>query len=114
MDLILNGCASLDKACSLAVLKGFIHPKKGEPLPDNILIFVTDLTEGGDPKEYRPNALTNSYVLDLQPCHEYYIDYRLDGETFHEFTTQVPCEAGIENINHEIYIDPIYLDVVGN
>ena len=98
----------------VAVLKGFIYPKKGEPLPDNILIFVTDLTEGGDPKEYRPNALTNSYVLDLQPCHEYYIDYRLDGETFHEFTTQVPCEAGIENINHEIYIDPIYLDVVGN
>lgn len=98
----------------VAVLKGFIHPKKGESLPDNILIFVTDLTEGGDPKEYRPNALANSYVLDLQPCHEYYIDYRLDGETFHEFTTQVPCEAGIENINHEIYIDPIYLDVVGN
>ena len=98
----------------VAILKGFIHPKKGKPLPDNILIFVTDLTEGDDPKEYHPNALTNSYVLDLQPCHEYYIDYQLDGETFHDFTTQVPCEAGIENTNHEIYIDPIYLDVVGN
>lgn len=94
----------------VAVLKGFIHPKKGEPLPDNILIFVTDLTEGDDPKEYRPNSLTNSYVLDLKPCHEYHIDYQRDGETFHEFTTQVPCEAGIGNINHEIYIDPIYLD----
>lgn len=94
----------------VAVLKGFIYPKKGEPLPANILIFVTDLTEGDEPKEYRPNALTKGYVLDLQPCHEYQIDYQLDGETFHEFTTQVPCEAGIENINHEIYIDPIYLD----
>jgi tetratricopeptide (TPR) repeat protein len=94
----------------VAVLKGFIHPKKGEPLPDNILIYVTDLTEGDDPKEYRPNSLTNSYVLDLKPCHEYQIDYQRDGETFHEFTTQVPCEAGIGNINHEIYIDPIYLD----
>jgi len=94
----------------VAVLKGFIHPKKGEPFPDNILIFVTDLTEGDDPKEYRPNSLTQSYVLDLKPCHEYRIDYQRDGETFHEFTTQVPCEAGIGNINHEIYIDPIYLD----
>ncbi len=94
----------------VAVLKGFIRPKKGTPFPDNIMIYVTDLTEGDDPKEYRPNALTQSYVLDLKPCHEYLIDYQRNGETFHQFQTQVPCEAGIGDINHEIYIDPIYLD----
>lgn len=94
----------------VAVLKGFIRPKKGTPFPDNVMIYVTDLTEGGDPKDYKPNALTQSYVLDLKPCHEYLIDYQRDGETFHQFQTQVPCEAGIGSINHEIYIDPIYLD----
>lgn len=94
----------------VAVLKGFIYPKKGEPFPDNILIYVTDLTEGGDPIMYRPNALTQSYVLDLKPCHEYLIDYQRDDESFYQFNTQVPCEAGIGNINHEIFIDPIYLD----
>ena len=94
----------------VAVLKGFIYPKKGEPFPDNILIFVTDLTEGDDPIENRPNSLTQSYILALKPCHEYHIDYQRDGETFYEYNTQVPCEAGIGNINHEIFIDPIYLD----
>lgn len=94
----------------IAVLKGYIRPKKGEPFPDNILIYVTDLTEGGDPRVFKANALTESYILDLKPCHEYLIDYQRDEQTFYEFTTQVPCDAGIGNINHEIYIDPIYLD----
>ena len=81
------------KTSPFAILKGYIDPGAGKELPSGIVIYVTDLTEGGDPQEYTPNKRNGSYIFYLTPCHEYIIEYTLDDETFYETEMEIPCDA---------------------
>lgn len=92
---------------SIAILKGYIVPAKGQNFPENLMIFASDLTEGSDPEEFRPRPQDGSYIFALIPCHEYLIDYQIDGNSFHQYQFQVPCEAGYHDLEKILNLDKI-------
>lgn len=93
-----------------AILKGYIDPGAGKTLPDGIIIYVTDLTEGGDPQEYKPNKRNGSYIFNLKPCNEYLVEYTQNDETFYETEFEVPCDANYNETNIVLDLDGVRLD----
>lgn len=94
-----------------AILKGYIRVANGEKLPEDILIFVTDLTEGSDPVEYKPRQIDGGFVMSLKPCHEYLIDYHIDGNSYHQDQYLVPCESDYQEFQKELFLNPLSLGV---
>ena len=93
-----------------AILKGYIDPGQGKKLPDGIVIYVTDLTAGGDPQEYTPNKINGSYIFNLKPCNEYLVEYTRNGDTFYETEFEVPCDANFNETNIVLNMDGVRLD----
>lgn len=93
-----------------AILKGYIDPGEGKTLPEGIIIYVSDLTEGGDPQQYTPNKRNGSYIFQLVPCHEYLVEYTLKEETFYETEFKVPCESNYQETNIVLNLDGVRLD----
>ncbi|MFN3916191.1 MAG: hypothetical protein ACK4K0_00500 [Flavobacteriales bacterium] len=96
----------------VAILKGFIISKPGERLPPSTTIWVTNLTEGGDPIDYKPRTRDGGYVLNLKPCNEYLVEYQVDDRTFYETQIVVPCDADYHEINQVIRMEDISIDGV--
>jgi tetratricopeptide (TPR) repeat protein len=96
------------EAEGLAVLKGYIVPPPGEPLPPNVVLYVTDKTTG-EVRAYRPRARDGVYVAILKPCREYNLDYRVDDVTVHSEDIFVECETSYQEINKEIFLNPVSL-----
>lgn len=94
----------------VAILKGYIDAGVEKELPPGILIWVSDITEGGDPLQYRPNRRTGSYVFNLIPCHEYEVDYTKQGETFYQTEFKVPCNSDYHVIDKVISLGGIALN----
>ncbi len=49
----------------VSILRGYIDKGSEPELPAGITIWVTDLTEDGDPIKYKPNRRTGSYIFAL-------------------------------------------------
>lgn len=94
----------------IAVLKGYIDPGPGKLLPDGVIIYVTDLTEGGDPQEYRPNKRNGSYIFNLKPCNEYLVEYTLNENVFYETEYKIPCDANFYENSIVLSLDGIRMD----
>jgi hypothetical protein len=94
----------------VAVLKGFIVPKPGEPLPSNIEILVYNLTTGDLPQTIHPRKDDGGYVMALDPCNDYRVEYYINGAMHTESEFKVPCEAGYHEIHKEIPLSPISLE----
>lgn len=94
---------------SVAILKGYIIPKPGEPIPSSIEIYATDLTTGEQRGPFKPRPDDGGYVLTLKPCHDYKVEYFMDGNLFSETEFTVPCEADVQTIHREIYLDPTHM-----
>ncbi len=94
----------------VAILKGYIDAGTDGNIPDGIVIWVTDKTEQGEPKEYKPNKRNGAYVFNLTPCHEYFVEYTRDDKTFYETDLKVPCGSGYQEINKVINLDGVALD----
>lgn len=92
----------------LTVLKGFIIPPAGQALPSNTKLIVTD-RETGEAKTYRPRARDGVYVVILPPCKEYNLNYLVNEQTVHEEDVYVECETAYQEINKEIYLNPVTL-----
>ena len=90
----------------LAVLKGYIYPTDGQSLPNNLSIEVTNVLTG-DVKVYRPRMRDGGYVVILPPCQEYVINYLLDEVSIHKENYFVPCESSYQEINKEIFLNPV-------
>lgn len=97
---------------NVAILKGYIKVPSGQPIPNGIVILVSDLTEGGDPTEYKPRPQDGSYVFVLTPCHEYLVDYQMEGNTFHQYQFQVPCEASYQELEKVLLLDPVAMGII--
>ncbi|MFT7156321.1 MAG: hypothetical protein ACI8Q1_001327 [Parvicella sp.] len=93
-----------------AILKGYIDPGPGKTLPEGITIYVTNLTEGGDPVLFRPNTKNGSYIFNLKPCNEFLVEYLLNDEMFYETEFAVPCEAGYTENDIVLSLDGILLN----
>ncbi len=92
----------------LAVLKGFIIPPPGETLPPSTVLYVTDKSTG-EVKTYKPRQRDGVYVAILPPCKEYNLDYRVNDKTVHTEDIFVECESAYQEINKEIYLNPVSL-----
>jgi len=93
----------------VAILKGYIDPGSEPELPAGIVIWVTDLTEGGDPIKYKPNRRTGSYIFALVPCHEYSVEYIRGENTFYETEFKVPCNSDLHVIDKVITLGGLSL-----
>jgi len=96
------------EADGLTVLKGFIVPAPGETLPPSTILYVTDKATG-DVKAYKPRQRDGVYVAILPPCKNYNLDYRVNDVTVHTEDIFVECESSYQEINKEIYLNPISL-----
>ena len=96
------------EADGLTVLKGFIIPPPGEELPPSTILYVTDKTTG-EVKTYKPRQRDGVYVAILPPCREYNLDYRVNDVTVHTEDIFVECESAYQEINKEIYLNPVSL-----
>ena len=96
------------EAEGLTVLKGFIIPPPGQELPPSTILYVTDKATG-ETKAYKPRQRDGVYVVILPPCKEYNLDYRVDDKTIHTEDIFVECETAYQEINKEIYLNPVSL-----
>ncbi len=96
------------EAEGLTVLKGFIIPPPGETLPPSTILYVTDKATG-EVKTYKPRQRDGVYVAILPPCKEYNLDYRVNDKTVHTEDIFVECESAYQEINKEIYLNPVSL-----
>ena len=94
---------------SIAIHKGFVINDDGDMLPPGVDIWVTNLTEGGDPLDYRPRSRDGGYILNLKPCIEYEIQYMLNSDAFHTLTMTVPCEANYYENNEVIRLPDVHI-----
>ena len=92
----------------LTVLKGYIIPPPGESLPPSTILYVTDKSTG-EVKSYKPRQRDGVYVAILPPCREYNLDYRVNDVTIHSEDIFVECETAYQEINKEIYLNPLSL-----
>jgi hypothetical protein len=92
----------------LTVLKGYIVPAPGETLPPSTILYVTDKSTG-EVKAYKPRQRDGVYVAILPPCKEYNLDYRVNDVTVHTEDIFVECESSYQEINKEIYLNPVSL-----
>lgn len=97
------------EATGLTVLKGYIIPPPGKNLPPSTILYVTD-KETGEVKSYKPRQRDGVYVAILPPCKEYNLDYRVDDKTIHTEDVFVECESAYQEINKEIYLNPVALE----
>ena len=93
----------------LAVLKGFIIPPPGEQLSPTTTLYVTN-KETGEVKSYKPRQRDGVYVAILEPCKNYNLDYRVNDKTVHTEDIFVECESAYQEINKEVYLNPVSLD----
>ncbi|MBK9534910.1 MAG: PD40 domain-containing protein [Flavobacteriales bacterium] len=96
------------EAEGLTVLKGFVIPATGEALPPSTILYVTDKATG-DVRTYKPRQRDGVYVAILPPCKEYNLDYRVNDVTVHTEDIFVECESSYQEINKEIYLNPVSL-----
>ena len=101
------------EAEGLTVLKGFIIAPPGETLPPSTILYVTDKATG-EVKTYKPRQRDGVYVAILPPCKEYNLDYRVNDKTVHTEDIFVECESAYQEINKEIYLNPVALDGPGS
>jgi tetratricopeptide (TPR) repeat protein len=93
----------------ISILKGYIDKGSEPELPAGIVIWVTDLTEDGDPIKYKPNRRTGSYIFALIPCHEYIVEYMKGENTLHETEFTVPCNSDYHVIDKVITLGDLSL-----
>jgi tetratricopeptide (TPR) repeat protein len=107
-DIYFVDLPSEMEAEGLTVLKGYIIPPVGESLPPSTILYVTDKTTG-EVKSYKPRQRDGVYVAILPPCREYNLDYRVNDKTVHTEDIFVECESAYQEINKEIYLNPVSL-----
>ncbi|MFB6258071.1 MAG: TolB family protein, partial [Flavobacteriales bacterium] len=92
----------------LTVLKGFINVPEGQNIPDKTKIKATSKATG---KTYlfRPRERDGVFVSILPPCHDYKMEYMVGNEVFNTETVTIPCESSYQEINKEIYLNPVKL-----
>lgn len=92
----------------LAVIKGFIIPPPGEQLSPSTILYITDKATG-EVKSYKPRQRDGVYVAILAPCKSYNLDYRVNDKTVHTEDILVECESSYQEINKEVYLNPVAL-----
>lgn len=85
---------------ALALLKGNIIVKEEEKSDlVETKILVSNLTTGEGPNIYTPRPQDGGYIVLLEPCNNYLIDYLTNDKLFHSENISVPCDGGHYEVN---------------
>jgi len=90
----------------LAICKGLIKAEKGETLPDDIVIIVTNPDDGIIVGTYKPKR-NGSYIAVLTPDKHYVFSYQLNGEEFCHDKIFISPEFDYQITKKEIALETI-------
>lgn len=107
-DIYMISLDDAPKVSSVALIIGKIIPVEGKPLPKELEITVTNL-ETGEIGIYKANIKSGKYVLPLIPGKSYSASYTIENEEFYQEEINVPLGSGYQEIEKEIFLDPIKL-----
>lgn len=107
-DLYMISLDDAPKVGSVALVIGKIIPVEGKPLPKDLEITITNL-ETGEVGNYKANIKSGKYVLPLMPGKTYSAVYSIGNEEFYSEEIGVPLGSGYQEIEKEIFLDPIKL-----
>jgi hypothetical protein len=77
-------------------------------MPEKTQVRVTNLATGKTTL-YRPRERDGVFVSILPPCQDYKVEYMVGNEAFKTENITIPCEASYQEINKEIYLNPVDL-----
>ncbi len=98
------------KEKALALFKGQIIPADGEPLPEDLIIIVTDKNTGEIVGNYRPKMVNGTFSTILPPGREYNFSYQTkDREEFYNEDIFVTNELTYQEIKREVNLEPVKL-----
>jgi len=98
------------KIGSLAILKGFIKMVDGSQIPDNLSITLN--SDKIDQEQlFKPRMTDGGFVMALQPCNDYTIEYFKGDSSLKSEKFNVPCKSGYQEIYKELFIDTLFLAV---
>ncbi len=92
----------------LALFKGSINAAKGEKLPDDLVIIVTDKETGEIIGTYRPKE-NGTFATILPPNKNYNFSYTSKGEEFYNEDLYVSNDVTYQEIKKEINLEPVNL-----
>lgn len=92
----------------LVLFKGAIIPAKGEKLPDDLEIIVTNKETGEVVGKYKPRE-NGTFATILAPNKNYTFSYHAKGQEFYSEDLFVSNEIAYQEIKKEINLDPVNL-----
>jgi hypothetical protein len=101
----------------LVLIKGFILPAEGKPLPGDLEIVATNNETGIVTGVYRPLMRDGSFTIIIPPNSNFTLSYQQNGEEFYSEIMEVPADAAYQEINKEVKLkgvnfgQPVTVDV---
>ncbi|MFP5471680.1 MAG: TolB family protein [Bacteroidia bacterium] len=92
----------------LAVVKGYIIQVDSNRVDAKVL--VTNLTTGVGPDVYYPRKIDDGYIIILDPCNNYLVEYVTGNEIFHSETFKIPCDTVYYEIERNINLNKQVLE----
>lgn len=91
----------------LAVVKGYIIQVDSNRVDAKVL--VTNLTTGVGPDVYFPRKLDDGYIIILDPCNNYLIEYVINNVIYDSETHNIPCDTAYYEIERTIDLNGVKL-----
>lgn len=76
----------------VAIVKGRLLTEDESPLPDNVVLYLTDLDEGTNTL-YRPRQRDGGFSMVLDPCKTYSLDLLVNDSSIYTEDITIPCDA---------------------
>jgi len=106
-DIFLITIPGLEEK-GLTVLSGYIMAADGT-VPQNIVIYVTNVETGDIEGTYAPNPKTGKYLFILRPGKKYNVSVEADGFSYYSENIDVPKGSSYKRIKKVIKLNPIIL-----
>ncbi|MBL0329957.1 MAG: PD40 domain-containing protein [Bacteroidetes bacterium] len=97
------------KEVPLVLIKGYIIPAEGQPLPPNLEISATNNETGVVAGVYKPMMRDGSFTIIIPPGSNYTLSYTNDGQEFFSEIIEVPMSAAYQEINKEVRLKGVSL-----
>jgi tetratricopeptide (TPR) repeat protein len=91
----------------LAILKGYIL--QADSMRVDAKVLVTNLTTGVGPDVYYPRKIDDGYIIILDPCNNYLVEYVANNEIFHSENFNIPCDTVYYEIERTIDLNKTIL-----
>ncbi len=92
-----------------AILKGHIMMVNHSQIPENLNVTITNVSKESQDLNFKPRRIDGGFVMALDPCTEYAIEYFIGEKSIKTDKFKVKCDQSYQEIRKEVYIDTLYL-----